>query len=56
MKLFYKRVSNMYNGIFVAVAVCTGTTAVVSVEFSLLLAPVSSTLDWLSAQISWGRQ
>jgi hypothetical protein len=33
---------------FVPVAVCTGTTAVVCVEFSSLWAPVSSTLDWLS--------
>jgi hypothetical protein len=39
---------------FVPVAVCTGTTAVVSVEFSSLWDPISSTLDWLSSQISWG--
>jgi hypothetical protein len=39
---------------FVPVAVCTGTSAVVFVEFSSLWAPVFSTLDWLSAQISWG--
>jgi hypothetical protein len=39
---------------FVPVAVCMSTTAVVSVEFSSLWTPLSSTLDWLSAQISWG--
>jgi hypothetical protein len=39
---------------FVPVAVCTDTTAVVTVECSSLWAPVSSTVDWLSAQISWG--
>jgi hypothetical protein len=41
---------------FLPVAVFTGTTAVVSAEFSSLWAPVSSNLDWLSAQISWGCQ
>ena len=41
-------------GVFVPVAVCTGTAAVISVEFSSLWAPVSSTLDWLFAQISSG--
>jgi hypothetical protein len=39
---------------FVTVAVYTGTTAVVSVDFFSLWAPVSSTLGWLSAHISWG--
>jgi hypothetical protein len=39
---------------FVPVAVRTVTTAVVSLEFSSLWVPVSSTLDWLSAQISRG--
>jgi hypothetical protein len=39
---------------FVPVVVCTGTTAVFSIEFSSLWAPVSSTLDWFSAKISWG--
>jgi hypothetical protein len=41
---------------FVPVAVFYGTTAVVSIEFSSLWAPVSSTIDWLSALISWGCQ
>jgi hypothetical protein len=39
---------------FVPVAVCTGTIAVVCVQFSSLCAPVSSTVDWFSAQITWG--
>jgi hypothetical protein len=39
---------------FVTVAVCTGTTADFSVEFTSLWAAVSSALDWLSAQISRG--
>jgi hypothetical protein len=39
---------------FVPVAVYTGTTAVIPVEISSLWATVFSTLDWLSAQISWG--